>query len=168
MNDFQLGQNIVFIFFTELTIFDNRKNVARCSMTKNYTLTPKIDTNHKNHALRTPNESFFFQISQMFWPIGQIGRRSFEVFQGILGSTICSLCVPSLLSHFFLQKTKILQCFLFRIGILIQAVDISRSTQQNQPNPSSHSRSKGSFNDYVDTILSLLDHHLPLRGHFQP
>ena len=66
MNDFQLGQNIVFIFFTELTIFDNRKNVARCNITKNYTLTPKIDINRKNHGLLTPNESFFFKYPKYF------------------------------------------------------------------------------------------------------
>ena len=24
----------------------------------------------------------------------------------------------------------------------------------------------GAFNDYVDTILTFFDHHLPLRGHF--
>ena len=32
----------------------------------------------------------FFQIFQISWLIGQIGRISFEVFQGIFGSTICS------------------------------------------------------------------------------
>ena len=32
-----------------------------------------------DHGLRTPNESFF-QIFQIFWPIGQISRISCEVF----------------------------------------------------------------------------------------
>ena len=31
----------------------------------------------------------FFQISQIFWPIGQISQIGFEVFKGILGHDIC-------------------------------------------------------------------------------
>ena len=34
--------------------------------------------------------TYFFQISQIFWPIGQIGLISCEVFQSVWGSTICS------------------------------------------------------------------------------
>ena len=40
---------------------------------------------------------------------------------------------------------------------------------ENELPPFSHIFShKGTFNDYVDTIFPLFDHHLPQRGHFQP
>ena len=29
-------------------------------------------------------------------------------------------------------------------------------------------KQKGTFNDYLETILPFLNHHLPLSGHFQP
>ena len=56
----------------------------------------------------------FFQVFQIFWPFEQIGQISFEVFQGTLGSTMCSNFVPvypySMFLHYLLfsfQKAKI-------------------------------------------------------------
>ena len=66
------------------------------------------------HGLRTPNERFFYQISQI----------SCEVFQGIYIGQYCLLksslvCDFALLSHFFCKKirfSQILQDFLFGYG----------------------------------------------------
>ena len=73
----------------------------------------KIFFDDYGHRLRTPKMSFF---SNMY----QIGRISFEVFYGILGSAI-----PS---PWFLQKARILQDFPFGIGLWIWAVENLRSS----------------------------------------
>ena len=85
--------------------------------------------NNNNHGLRTPNERFFFQMSQIFWPIGQISiHRYFRVFWVVLSAEILSLCIPSLwffiTKPFFLQIAKIFIPFTgFGIGTWIWAVE---------------------------------------------
>ena len=80
----------------------------------------------------------FFQISKIFWLIGQTGRISCEVFQDILGSTyllkfchcVSLVCIFSLLKHYLCKKLRfsyILQDFLFGIGI--GTVENFRSSQ---------------------------------------
>ena len=89
------------------------------------------DTNY-GHPMRV-----FFQMSQIFWPIGNIVRISCEVFLGyfreydLLKFCHCVSLIRdfALLSHFFSKKifSYILLVFLFGIGTWIWAVDNLRS-----------------------------------------
>ena len=63
---------------------------------------------HFSHGIRTPNETFF-QISQIFWAIGQISQISCEVFLGIFaGKTKSRLAhrIVFCLLFCFSQQTK--------------------------------------------------------------
>ena len=80
------------------------------------------------YRLRTPNESFFSNISQNI--LGDWADLP-NMLWGILGSNICpnfvTVHIPSpwfcITQPFFLQKAKILQDFLFGIGIWIWVVE---------------------------------------------
>ena len=97
-----------------------------------YLFLPTNMTISWGHGLWTLNDSFF-QISQIFWPTGQIGRIICEVFKDIFGSIICANFVPSqwfcITKPFFLQKAKIFIHFteFSRIGIWFWAVENLRS-----------------------------------------
>ena len=78
------------------------------------------DTNQE-HPIRV-----FFQISQIFWPIGHIGCINCEIFQGTLGRTIRSNFVTlypqsEILHHSDIFSANlryhILQDFLLEIGM---------------------------------------------------